>query len=196
MRKSRIETAETRQRIIDVAARKFRLNGISATGLSDVMSEAGLTHGGFYRHFKSKDQLVAEACSAAIEDIVARLEDAASTSDDKDGFRAIVERYVSPLHRDDETGGCPLAGMGSELAHGDENTRIAASQGFCELVERVAKRLDDRPSDSTDSTDSTQSKAVFAVAAMIGALTMSRILTDNDASTLVLQHVREHLAAI
>jgi TetR/AcrR family transcriptional regulator, transcriptional repressor for nem operon len=193
MRKSRIETAETRRRIIDVAARKFRRNGINATGLSDVMSEAGLTHGGFYRHFESKDQLVAEACAAAIEDIVATLDDAASKSDEKDGFRAIVERYVSPIHRDDEMGGCPLAGMGSELAHGDENTRIAASQGFHELVEMVAKRLDDRPSDSVDSTES---KAVFAVAAMIGAVTMSRILTDKDASTAILQHVRQHLDTI
>jgi TetR/AcrR family transcriptional repressor of nem operon len=83
--------------------------------------------------------------------------------------------------------------MGSELAHGDENTRIAASQGFRELVEMVAKRLDDRPSDSVDSTES---KAVFAVAAMIGAITMSRILTDNDASTAILQHVRQHLDTI
>jgi TetR/AcrR family transcriptional regulator, transcriptional repressor for nem operon len=190
MRKSRIETAETRQRIIDVAARKFRLNGISATGLTDVMSEAGLTHGGFYRHFESKDQLVAEACAAATTNIVAVLEKVASESEDGDGFQAIVERYVSTIHRDDVAGGCPLAGMGSELAHGDENTRAAASHGFRELVEVVAKRLDPQRSDSTEST------AVFAVAAMIGAITISRIMTDSDASASVLNHVKQHLDAI
>jgi len=190
MRKSRIETAETRQRIIDVASRRFRANGISATGLSDVMSEAGLTHGGFYRHFESKDQLVAEACAAAMTAIVAALDNAANESDGDDGFQAIVERYVSTAHRDDAMGGCPLAGMGSELARGDENIRAAASQGFRELVDVVAKRLDHQQPDSTES------KAVFAVAAMVGAVTISRMLTDNDASTSVLHHVRQHLDTI
>ncbi|MFB9126795.1 TetR family transcriptional regulator [Paraburkholderia dipogonis] len=190
MRKSRVETAETRRRIVDVAARKFQLNGINATGLADVMSEAGLTHGGFYRHFESKDQLVAEACATAATNIVATLEEAASESDVEDGFRAIVERYVSTGHRDNVSGGCPLAGMGSELSHGDENTRAAASQGFRELVEVVAKRLDPQRSESTES------KAVFAVTAMIGAITMARILTDSDASASVLQQVKQHLDAI
>ncbi|WNC95211.1 TetR/AcrR family transcriptional regulator (plasmid) [Paraburkholderia sp. FT54] len=190
MRKSRIETAETRQRIIDVAARKFRLNGITATGLHDVMSDAGLTHGGFYRHFESKDQLVAEACAVATKKLVVTLEDAASESDGEDGFRAIVERYVSTIHRDDVADGCPLSGMGSELARCDENTRVAASRGFSKLIDLVAKQLGRQRSDSTES------RAVFAVAAMIGAVTMSRILTDSDASTSVLNHVREHLDAI
>jgi len=190
MRKSRVETAETRQRIIDVAARKFRLNGISATGLSDVMSEAGLTHGGFYRHFESKDQLVAEACAAAMTAIVASLDEAVSESGNENGFQAVVERYVSTAHRDDATGGCPLAGMGSELARSDDNIRAAAARGFRELVDVVAKRMDQQEPDSTES------KAVFAVAAMVGAVTISRMLADNDASTSVLDHVRQHLDAI
>ena len=66
MRKSRIEAAKTRERIVTAAAAEFRQHGIAATGLADLMKAAGLTHGGFYRHFASKDQLVAEACSAAI----------------------------------------------------------------------------------------------------------------------------------
>lgn len=190
MRKSRVEAAETRQRIIEAAARRFRLNGINATGLNDVMSEAGLTHGGFYRHFASKDQLVAEACAAAMTNIVATLEQAASESKAGQGFQTLVERYVSTIHRDDATGGCPLAGMGSELAHGAENTRAVASQGFRELVEVVAKQLDHWRSDSTES------EAVFAVAAMIGAVTLSRIMTDNNASVSVLHHVKQHLKRI
>src|ERR1700761_6336554 len=100
MRKSRVETAETRQRIIDVAARKFQLAGITATGLADIMSEAGLTHGGFYRHFESKDQLVAGAGAPAAKTIVDTLEEVASETVAGDGFQAIVERYVSTDHRD------------------------------------------------------------------------------------------------
>jgi TetR/AcrR family transcriptional repressor of nem operon len=80
--------------------------------------------------------------------------------------------------------------MGSELARGDEHTRVAAYRGFSELIDLVAKRLGSQRSDSTES------KAVFSVAAMIGAVTVSRILTDSDASTLVLDHVKEHLNAI
>jgi TetR/AcrR family transcriptional repressor of nem operon len=184
MRKSRVEAAETRQRIIDVAARKFRLDGIHATGLTDVMADAGLTHGGFYRHFESKDRLVAQACASAMTAIVATLEDSAAEKDGKDGFRAVVERYVSASHRDDPDGGCPVAAMGSELARGDENTRVAASECIDELIEVVAKRVGHG-----------RSEAVFAVAAMIGAITMSRIMLD-DASTQVLQYVKQHLDAI
>jgi TetR/AcrR family transcriptional regulator, transcriptional repressor for nem operon len=189
MKKSKVETAETRRRIIDVATRQFRLNGIHATGLNDLMSEAGLTRGGFYRHFESKDQLVAEACAKSFARIVASMEDAARESEieGKDSFQAIVHRYVSTEHRDSSSGGCPLAGMGSELARADEGTRAVASEGFNALVEVVAKRLNRPQSETTDS------EAVFALAAMIGAVTMSRIITDRDASTRVLQYVKQHL---
>ena len=78
MRKSKQEAAATRQRIIKAAAAAFRKNGIAGTGLSDLMAAAGLTHGGFYRHFDSKDQIVAEACTAAAESLVGRLAAAAS----------------------------------------------------------------------------------------------------------------------
>jgi TetR/AcrR family transcriptional repressor of nem operon len=190
MRKSKVETAETRKRIVEVAARAFRDNGIHATGLVDVMSKAGLSHGGFYRHFGSKDQLVAEACEAGLTTMIGELEAVAHASDCKDSFGAIVEAYVSAEHRDAPAGGCPLAGMGSELARADEQTRAAASHGFDELVEMLAKRVGRRPQEAA------RSEAVFALAAMIGAITMSRIVTDPDASLAVLQNVKHHLARI
>ncbi|GAB2922933.1 TetR/AcrR family transcriptional regulator [Paraburkholderia jirisanensis] len=190
MKKSKVETAETRQRIIDVAAREFRLNGIRATGLNDLMSAAGLTRGGFYRHFESKDHLVAEACAAGVKSIVGVLEDAASDRDGADGFLAIVERYVSTAHRDNSVGGCPLAAMGSELARADDTTRTAASDGLNKLVDVIAKRLIDPQSEDD------RSQAVFALAAMIGAVTMSRIAVDRDASALILQQVKQHLEAL
>ncbi|MGT2492296.1 TetR/AcrR family transcriptional regulator [Cupriavidus basilensis] len=85
-----------------------------ATGLADVMTQAGLTQGGFYRHFEPEDQLVAEACAEATKDVVDALEVAAS-HDGKRASKAIVDAYVSTAHRDTATGGCPLAAMGSEL---------------------------------------------------------------------------------
>jgi TetR/AcrR family transcriptional repressor of nem operon len=190
MRKSKVETAETRQRIVEVAAREFRANGIQATGVADLMSEAGLSHGGFYRHFDSKDQLVAEACEAGLTTMIGELEEAANGSEGKDGFRAIVEAYVSSTHRDQPEHGCPLAGLGSELARADEQARAAASRGFDELVELLAKRIGRR------QREAARSEAVFALSAMIGAITMSRIITDPDASLSILQDVRRHLEAI
>ncbi|HEY4353915.1 MAG TPA: TetR/AcrR family transcriptional regulator [Paraburkholderia sp.] len=189
MKKSKVETAETRRRIVDVAARQFRLNGIQATGLNDLMAEAGLTRGGFYRHFESKDQLVAEACARSFESMIASLENAASESDGEGtgSFQAIVDRYVSDDHRDNRAARCPLAAMGSELARADEGTRAAASEGMDDLVEVVTKCL------GRSQPDVTQSRAVFAVAAMVGAITMSRIIVDPNASSRVLQFVKEHL---
>ena len=190
MRKSKAETAETRQRIVEVAAREFRANGIQATGVADLMSEAGLSHGGFYRHFDSKDQLVAEACEAGLTTMIGALREAANRSEGKDGFRAIVEAYVSSRHRDEPEHGCPLAVLGSELARADEQTRAAASRGLDELVEVLAKRIGRR------QREAARSEAVFALSAMIGAITISRIMADPDASLSVLQDVRRHLETI
>ncbi|MGT2431701.1 TetR/AcrR family transcriptional regulator [Cupriavidus basilensis] len=190
MRKSKVEAAETRRRIVEVAAREFRLNGIHATGLADVMTQAGLTQGGFYRHFESKDQLVAEACAEATKDVVDALEVAASHGDGKEGFKAIVDAYVSTAHRDTATGGCPLAAMGSELARADEQTRAAASRAFNDLVDVLAKRASRR------QRETARSDAVFALAAMVGAVTLSRIIEDSDVSLAVLRDVKQHLGAM
>jgi TetR/AcrR family transcriptional regulator, transcriptional repressor for nem operon len=190
MRKSKAETADTRRRIVEVAAREFRSKGIGATGVADLMSEAGLSHGGFYRHFESKDQLVAEACESALTEIVARLEAATGGDGGKEGFKAIVDAYVSTSHRDHAAHGCPLAGMGSELAHADEPTRDAASRGFDELVDVLAKRSRRR------QPEVARSEAVFALSAMIGAVTMARIIEDPEASKSVLHDVRQHLHAL
>ncbi|MBN3764101.1 TetR/AcrR family transcriptional regulator [Burkholderia sp. Ac-20365] len=190
MRKSRVETADTRRRIVEVAAREFRANGIQATGLADLMSEAGLSHGGFYRHFDSKDQLVAQACEEGLTAIIGRLETAANECEGKDGFKAIVDAYVSPSHRDAPEDGCPLAAMGSELARADEQTRAAASRGFAGLVDVLAKRSGRRRHEAA------RSEAVFALSAMIGAITMARIVEDPDAAASILQDVRQHLKAL
>src|SRR5713101_1351734 len=125
MRKSKQEAAETRQRIVKAAAAEFRQNGIGGTGLCELMAAAGLTHGGFYRHFDSKDQLVAEACAAGMEAEVGGA--AACPSFGKGGVREIAASYLSTDHRDNPSGGCLLAGLGSELARSDDKTRAAAT---------------------------------------------------------------------
>jgi TetR/AcrR family transcriptional regulator, transcriptional repressor for nem operon len=190
MRKSRVETMETRRRIVEVAAEGFRANGIHATGLADVMASAGLSHGGFYRHFESKDELVAEACEAGLTGIVDVLNAATDGRSGDDGLNAVVDAYLSDAHRDAPERGCPLASMGSELARADDNTRAAASRGYDALVDMLAKRSADQ-----DGTED-RSRAAFALAAMVGALTLSRIIADPAASESLLEDVRQHLKIV
>src|SRR5258707_6684946 len=136
MKKSKIETAETRRRIVKAAAAEFRRNGIHATGLCELMAAAGLTHGGFYRHFDSKDQLVAEACAAGME---AEVGGAAACPDfGKGGLREIAASYPSTGHTDNPSEGCLLAGLGSELARSGDKTRGAGSARGLQLAEGLA----------------------------------------------------------
>ena len=187
MRKSKQEAAVTRQRIIKAAAEEFRKNGIAGTGLSDLMAAAGLTHGGFYRHFDSKDQIVAEACTAAAESLVEQLAASASRKSPQRGLKAIVESYLSATHRDEPADGCPVAALGSEIARGDERTRVAATQALLKFVEIIASRFGEtRP-------DVARRRALVAAATMIGAITMSRIVTDSELSAGILREAEKQL---
>jgi TetR/AcrR family transcriptional repressor of nem operon len=188
MKKSKLEAAETRRRIVRTAAAEFGRNGINETGLSDLMAAAGLTHGGFYRHFGSKDQLVAEACAAGMESVVETTEAAASHRPANSGLQAIAERYLSTDHRDNQSDGCPLAGLGSELARSDDSTRAAATAGFLKLVDVVARQY------RRTKPDVAKARALVALSAMIGAVTMSRIVTDPKLSAAILQQTKKHLA--
>jgi TetR/AcrR family transcriptional regulator, transcriptional repressor for nem operon len=183
MRKSREEAAQTRKRIVTAASGEFRKKGIVATGLNDLMGAAGLTHGGFYKHFESKDQLVAEACAEAVETaIFERLAGAASQG------AGAAAAYLSTDHRDNPATGCPLSALGSELARSGEKTREAATAGFLRLVEIMAAKLGKLPPATA------RRRALVAVSTMIGALTMSRIVTDPELSAEILKAAEKSLA--
>ena len=132
------------------------------------MAAAGLTHGGFYRHFDSKDQIVAEACTAAGESLVEQLAASASEKSPQRGFNTIVENYLSAAHRDEPADGCPIAALGSEIARSDERTRAAATQALLKFVDVIASQS------GKTRPDVAQRGALVAAALMIGALTMSR----------------------
>ncbi|MCB8876825.1 TetR/AcrR family transcriptional regulator [Acidisoma silvae] len=189
MKKSKAETAETRRRIVLTAVAEIRRKGIHETSIADVMEAAGLTQGAFYRHFASKEQLVAEACN---ECTLASVEDqlAAVSPDDRTRAEAIVENYLSTAHRDDIATGCTFAALGSELARAGEETRAAASERVLGLVNAIAKRFDDMP------LQEAKARAVLTVSAMVGAVTMSRIMTDPTASEAILDDTRTELAKL
>jgi TetR/AcrR family transcriptional repressor of nem operon len=187
MKKSKLEAAETRRRIVKTAAAEFRRNGIRTTGLSEVMAAAGLTHGGFYRHFDSKDQLVAEACAAAMESTCEMTEASACHGVGNDALEAIVTRYLCTDSRDNLSEGCLFAGLGSELARGDDTIRAAATAGFLKLVDVVAKQY------RRTKPAAAKARALVALSAMIGAVMMSRIVTDPELSAAILHHTKKHL---
>jgi TetR/AcrR family transcriptional repressor of nem operon len=151
------------------------------------MTAAGLTHGGFYRHFDTKDQIVAEACIAAAESSVEQLAASASRKSPQRGLKTIVENYLSAAHRDEPADGCPLAALGSEMARADEKTRAAATQAFLKLVEVIASQF------GKTRPDVARRRALVAAATMIGALTMFRIVTDSELSAGILREAEKQL---
>ncbi len=179
MRKSKEEAAETRKRIVRAAARQFRENGIVATGLADLMKAAGLTHGGFYKHFASKDELVAEATALAVRSLLEGMSAQPTV-------KAAVASYLSVRHRDNPASGCPLAALGGELARSDRKVREEATEGFVRLVEILAGKA---------GTADARRRALVAAATMIGAMTMSRLVTDPKLSDEILRAAEKSLAA-
>jgi len=177
MRKSREEAAQTRKRIVEAASCEFREKGIVATGLADLMKAAGLTHGGFYKHFESKDQLVAEACAKAVDSVIGVM--AAHPT-----INAAVAAYLSTRHRDKPASGCPLAAIGGELSRSDGEAREAATAGFVRLVDILAGKA---------GTAEARRRALVAASTMIGAVTMSRVVSDPELSAEILSEVEKSL---
>jgi TetR/AcrR family transcriptional repressor of nem operon len=186
MRKSKAETAKTRQRILEVASEAIRNKGIDATGVAEIMAAAGLTHGGFYRHFGSKEELVTEAVALSRSDYLAGTVNAADQG--PEALLKHFQKYVSPECRDDVGGGCPLAANGSELVRSDATTRHNATEGFRLWFEKAAPYM--RSQDDASKL----AMAISLVTNMIGALTMSRMVDDPVLSEQILEATRKRLA--
>ena len=188
MRKSKVETAQTRERIVQSATTEFKQRGIVATGLADLMSGAGMTHGGFYRHFDSKEKLVTEVCKAATSSMVDRLSRLTTHKSGRQAVKALAEFYLSQEHRDNPGAGCPLAAIGSELARMDANTRAAVTESFTQWIEILKTQYEgSKPSEA-------KKKALVAASTMLGALTLSRIMTDPVLSQAILKSACEAIA--
>lgn len=183
MKKSKVETAETRKRIVLAAAQAFRNNGIHATSVAEVMSAAGLTHGGFYRHFASKEHLVAEACAAGMKSTL----EAIDTSP-KGGEQAFIDYFETHLpDKGSEAclSVCPLIAMGSELARADPETRHTVTHGYRELINTMS---------ANGASD--EGAAIFAFSAILGAITVSRIVDDPELSARVLTEAQQRIGTL
>jgi TetR/AcrR family transcriptional regulator, transcriptional repressor for nem operon len=191
MRRSRQEAAETRWHIVESAASEFRNNGIDGTGLAGLMAAAGLTHGGFYKHFDSKEQVVEEALTLAVESMIELLSESAkrasSASPGNRGLQTIISKYLSVDHRDDAAHGCPFAGLGCEIARSSDSVREAMTIGFLKMADLIADHLDGAP------TAAARKEALWMFSTMVGAVTMARMVTDPEVSESILRETRKHL---
>jgi TetR/AcrR family transcriptional repressor of nem operon len=174
MKVSREQMAENRRRILDVASRLFRERGFDAVSVAEVMKAAGLTHGGFYGHFSSKDDLVAETVGYVL-----------TPGEGSDvGLRAYLDAYLAPGHRDNAAGGCPTAGLAADIRHQTPAARAAMTAGLRSQIERISKALP-----GMDESDRRRA-AIGAWAAMVGAVILARAIDDTTLSDEVLEQTR------
>lgn len=187
MKRSKADTAETRRHIVETASHAFRKRGIDSIGLADIMAEAGLTHGGFYRHFGSKEQLVEEACTASLRDLTEMFRTLGSAKDAPRRLKAIATAYLSEPHRDNPADGCPLAAVGAEIARSERSTRKAMTEGFRTLIDVIAGQLAPLPAAAA------RRKALAVMSTLVGALILSRMVSDPELSESILAQARKQL---
>jgi len=179
--------ASTRRRIVEGAATALRARGVSGMGVADLMRRAGLTHGGFYSHFASKDALVAAAVDAAGEQSVRNLRQVLERAGGKPPFKAIVDAYLSPAHRDRPDRGCVFAGVAAELARESPAARQALTVRLEGLLRLLAEHVPDRRGVSR------RRQAMAVLSCLVGALMLSRAVDDPETSEEILAAARRHL---
>jgi len=187
MRISKAEAAANRSRVLEVATRLFREKGIEGVGLADLMSEAGLTHGGFYNHFQSKEELAAEACKLAFDAAVARLHDSAAPAKTKgpakekslnEVFEGYVRRYLSLEIRDAPGKSCPMAALGMDAARHGPPVKAVFADGVKRYLEAFQNVV---PSDLRKATDPQKRvQTIVTLSTLIGALTLARAVSGVD----------------
>jgi TetR/AcrR family transcriptional repressor of nem operon len=183
LRNSREVAAENRERIVAVAAKLFRERGIASVGVAELMEAAGMTHGGFYKHFSSKDALIDEACRYSFTEPGGNLRAAAEAAKPGEELKAIVDRYLSRQHRDNPGSGCAVAALGGEVGNRESPARAALQAGRERLVALVARYL---------KGGQAKERASAFVATMVGALINAR-LADGTSSDAVLRAAKREL---
>jgi TetR/AcrR family transcriptional regulator, transcriptional repressor for nem operon len=181
MRYAKGHKDETHKHIVTIASQRFREEGIEKVGVAALMEHAGLTVGGFYSHFKSKEELVREAVGSAADETLCRI--FGRTEDgDKISLRRVLELYLSVDHRDGASTGCVVAALASELRNRPAKTRAIIANKTMNFIERIADRLSSRASAVTRLR---VASSIWAV--MVGTLQLSRIVPDQELSKQLLK---------
>ncbi|RWK37081.1 TetR/AcrR family transcriptional regulator [Mesorhizobium sp.] len=182
MRVSRVQAAENRETVINVASRLFRERGFDGIGLKDLMQAAGLTQGAFYKQFASKDDLAAQAARRAMESAFQRWS-AAAAANPEDPLAAVIAFYLSMDHRADRMDGCPVVALGADAARQGADVKASFEAGVREYLEMLGNLVGDGEEPS--------GKAMAILSTMVGAVVLSRAVNDERLSKRFLQAAAE-----
>ena len=179
----------THERIVEAAARAIRRSGYSGTGVADIMKEVGLTHGGFYAHFASREAMLAEAADRAGAESVATLTRVATAAPPQEALRSMVRAYLSKQHVEDAETGCPMAALGSEMPRQASRVRRAATRRIKEVIDVVARHSPDH------GEPGAYEHALVTVATLVGALVLARAVDDPKLSKALREASVKHVDA-
>ncbi|PWC89355.1 TetR family transcriptional regulator [Azospirillum sp. TSH100] len=186
MRVSKEQAAENRRRVVEVASALFRERGFNGIGVADLMKEAGLTHGGFYGQFASKEDLAAEACAHAMGMAAERWGRTAETQG-ADALAALLDSYLSVRHRDHSAAGCPIAALGIDAARQGGVARSAFTRGLRPFLNVLDRLIPCRSAEARRRT------ALATLSGMVGALILARAVDDPALSAEILDAARTSL---
>ena len=185
MRYSREHKLETHARIVKRASVRLREKGAHGIGVADLMKDAGLTHGGFYAHFDSREALVIEAFAHAMDRSTEHWRRLAERTPPEQRMAAIVDSYLTPVHRDDPGHGCAIPALSAEIARESPKTRKAFAAKLEQMIDALAAQIPDLPRKAA------RKQAVAAIATMMGTLVMARVAGNGEFSEEILNSGRE-----
>lgn len=177
----------THERIVETAARAIRRSGYAGTSVADIMKEAGLTHGGFYAHFASREAMLAEAADRAGAEAVAASARIAAAAPPEQALQGLLRAYLSKEHLESAEMGCPVAALGSEMPRQAPEVRRAATRRIKEMIDVVARQSPDW------GQPGAHEQALVTTATMVGALVMARAVDDQRLSDALLKAALKHL---
>jgi TetR/AcrR family transcriptional repressor of nem operon len=185
MRYSREHKLETHARIVKRASVRLREKGAHGIGVADLMKDAGLTHGGFYAHFDSREALVIEAFAHAMDRSTERWRKIGETTPPDKRLAMIVDSYLTPVHRDDPGHGCAIPTLGAEIARESPKTRKAFAAKLDQMIDMMADQISDV------SRKAARKQAMSAIATMMGTLVMARVAGTGEFSEEILAAGRD-----
>jgi AcrR family transcriptional regulator len=178
----------THERIVETAARAIRRSGYGGAGVAEIMKEAGLTHGGFYAHFESREGMLAEAADRAGADGMAVLARVAATASPKKALEAMLRAYLSKEHVEGMESGCAVAALGSEMPRQAPKVRRAATRRIKEMIDLVARQSPDW------GQPGAHERALVTVATLLGTLVLARAVDDPKLSDALRKAALNHLS--
>ncbi len=184
---SQSDKEKNHQRIVGIAAERFRELGVNGIGVDGLMKAAGLTHGGFYKHFQSRDDLVGEAVEHALSDGARGIADVESVKSKKPPLELLIDAYLSMAHRDNRASSCAVTTLSADVSRSNERARSAYTrqvEKYLELLKRLIGQ---------NESETGRIKSIAALSSLVGALSIARAVNDKKLSREILKSAAREL---